>query len=171
ELWPDEPVADVPIRYVTNGVHIPTWIGDPMRELLDRYLGEGWCDRAADPDAWSAIDQILDEELWDVRVRQRAGLIEYVRGRSTADRLARGDVREYVEAAARAFDPNVLTIGFARRVATYKRLRLLTQDPEWTVSLLSGEQPVQVVLGGKAHPRDDDAKRSLQHLFNLKTAS
>ena len=79
--------------------------------------------------------------------------------------------REYVEAAARAFDPEVLTIGFARRVATYKRLDLLTRDPEWTLSLLGGKQPVQVVLGGKAHPRDDEAKRSLAALFELKAAS
>ena len=76
-----------------------------------------------------------------------------------ADRLARGDVREYVEAAARAFDPDVLTLGFARRVATYKRLDLLTRDPEWTLALLGGERPVQVVLAGKAHPRDEEAKR------------
>jgi starch phosphorylase len=79
-------------------------------------------------------------------------------------------VREYVQAAARAFDPAVLTIGFARRVATYKRLDLLTHDPEWTLSLLGGERPVQVVLAGKAHPRDEEAKRSLQRLFGLKYA-
>jgi starch phosphorylase len=87
-----------------------------------------------------------------------------------ADRLARGDAREYVEAAARAFDPHVLTIGFARRVATYKRLELLMRDPEWTISLLGGPCPVQVVLAGKAHPRDEEAKRSLQALFGLKHA-
>jgi starch phosphorylase len=87
-----------------------------------------------------------------------------------ADRLARGDSREYVEAAAQSFDPHVLTIGFARRVATYKRLELLMRDPDWTMSLLGGECPVQVVLAGKAHPRDEDAKRSLQALFGLKRA-
>src|SRR5205807_5317709 len=101
---------------------------------------------------------------------QRAALVEYVRGRSVIDRLARNDVREYVQAAARAFDPDLLTIGFARRVATYKRLDLLIRDPEWTLSLLGGERPVQVVLAGKAHPRDEDAKRSLQRLFGLKGA-
>ena len=89
---------------------------------------------------------------------------------ATLDRLARSDVREYVQAAARVFDPDVLTIGFARRVATYKRLDLLTRDPEWTLSLLGGERPVQVVLAGKAHPRDEEAKRVLQRLFGLKRA-
>jgi len=167
-LWPRTSVKRVPIGHITNGVHIPTWIGEPMRELLDEHLGEGWLGRAADPWTWTAIDEISDEELWGVRERQRAELIEFVRERSTADRLGRGDVKEYVEAAARAFDPYTLTIGFARRVATYKRLDLLTQDPEWALSLLSGKQPVQVVLGGKAHPRDEDAKRALRHLFGLK---
>jgi starch phosphorylase len=169
-LWPEDAVDDVPIRHVTNGVHIPTWVGRPMGELLDRYLGPEWLDRPADPATWRGIDDVPDEELWEVRRRQRAELVEFVRMRSTADRLARGDLPEYVEAAARAFDPEVLTLGFARRVATYKRLELLTHDPEWTLSLLGGERPVQVVLAGKAHPRDEEAKRSLQKLFGLKYA-
>jgi glycogen phosphorylase len=170
ELWPRRSVRRVPIGHVTNGVHIPTWIGEPMRELLDRHLGEGWFSRAADPWTWTAIDQIPEAELWAARERQRAELIGFVRERSTADRLGRGDVRKYVEAAAQAFDPHVLTIGFARRVATYKRLDLLTQDPEWTLSLLGGNRPVQVILGGKAHPRDEDAKSRLRQLFDLKSA-
>jgi glycogen phosphorylase len=170
-LWPDRVADDVPIGHVTNGVHIPTWLGAPMRELLDRHLGDGWITRAADPDTWAAVDAIPDEDLWQVRTAQRTALISFVRQRSTTDRLGRGDVREYVEAAARAFDPDVLTIGFARRVATYKRLDLLTRDPEWTLSMLGGERPVQVVLGGKAHPRDEDAKRALRSLFGLKSAA
>jgi glycogen phosphorylase len=170
-LWPQRPVADVPIGHVTNGVHYPTWVAPPMRELLDRHLGPDWIDRAADPEIWSAVGGIPDQELWEVRERQRADLVSFVAQRSLVDRLARGDSREYVEAAARCFDPRVLTIGFARRVATYKRLELLMRDPDWTVSLLGGECPVQVVLAGKAHPRDEEAKRSLQALFGLKRAS
>jgi starch phosphorylase len=141
-----------------------------MLALFDRHLGAGWLTRAADPQTWAAVDGISDEELWVARRCQREQLVEFVRRRSTTDRLGRGDVREYVDAAARAFDPGVLTVGFARRVATYKRLELLTRDPEWTLALLGGEQPVQVVLAGKAHPRDDEAKRSLQRLFGLKYA-
>jgi starch phosphorylase len=170
QLWSERTADDVPIGHVTNGVHIPTWIGAPMRELLDRHLGEGWFARAADPQAWAGVDAIPDGELWEVRHRQRLALVEYVRERSVIDRLARNDVREYVDAAARAFDPDALTLGFARRVATYKRLDLLTRDPEWTMALLDGERPVQVVLAGKAHPRDEEAKRSLQRLFGLKYA-
>jgi starch phosphorylase len=170
QLWPDRDVDDVPIGYVTNGVHIPTWLGGPMRALLGRHLGEGWLERAADPETWSGVDAIADAELWEVRERQRAALIDFIRERSVADRLLRGDKREYVEAAARGFDPAALTIGFARRVATYKRLELLTRDPERTLALLGGERSVQVVLAGKAHPRDEEAKQTLQRFFGLKWA-
>jgi glycogen phosphorylase len=169
-LWPDRPVEEVPIRHVTNGVHVPTWIGPAMRDLLDRYLGPDWVGRASDPQIWAAIDEIPGRELWHVRERQRAEMVEFIRRRSTQDRLLRGDVRAYVDAAARGFDPGVLTIGFARRVATYKRLELLTRDPELTLALLSGERPVQVVLAGKAHPRDEEAKHSLRNLFGMKAA-
>jgi glycogen phosphorylase len=171
ELWPKLAVKRVPIAHVTNGVHIPTWMGAPMRELLDRYLIEGWHEHAADPETWAAIDRIPDDELWAAREQQRASMVAFVRARSTVDRLARGDVREYVESADRAFDPHVLTIGFARRVATYKRLNLLTRDPKLTLSLLGGQHPVQVVLGGKAHPRDDEAKGALRSLFGLKSVA
>jgi glycogen phosphorylase len=170
ELWPDLAVKDIPIGHVTNGVHIPTWIGGPMRELLDRHLGEGWMARAAEPATWEGVDRIPDAELWEARYRQRTELIQVVRTRSTNERLLRSDVREYVDAAQRAFDPDILTLGFARRIATYKRLDLLTRDPEWTARLLGGERPVQVVLAGKAHPRDEDAKRVLARLFGMKQA-
>ncbi|MGI8429217.1 MAG: alpha-glucan family phosphorylase [Solirubrobacteraceae bacterium] len=169
-LWPDRHVDEVPIAHVTNGVHVPSWIGGQMRELLDRHLGEDWLDRAEAAQTWAGVGLIPDMELWQVRERQRADLVSFLGARSVADRLARTDVREYVDAAARTFDPHVLTIGFARRVATYKRLDLLIRDPEWTLSLLGGERPVQVVLAGKAHPRDDEAKRVLQSLFGLKYA-
>jgi starch phosphorylase len=169
-LWPERDVGDVPIGHVTNGVHVPTWIGTAMRELLDRHLREDWCSHAADPEVWAAVDEIPSHELWQTRGRQRAELVSFIGGRSVTDRLGRGDLREYVDAAARSFDPETLTIGFARRVATYKRLELLTRDPEWTLALLSGDRPVQVVLAGKAHPRDEEAKRSLQNLFGLKGA-
>jgi glycogen phosphorylase len=169
-LWPDLPVGEVPVGHVTNGVHVPTWIGAPMRELFDRHLGEGWMAHSAEERTWAAVDQIPDAELWDARCRQRAELVQVVRTRSTNERLLRGDVREYVDAALKAFDPDILTLGFARRVATYKRLELLTRDPEWTATLLDGDRPVQVVLAGKAHPRDEEAKRVLQRLFGMKRA-
>jgi starch phosphorylase len=169
-MWPDRAEEEVPIGHVTNGVHVPTWVGAPIRTLFDRHLGEGWQNRADDPATWEPIDSIPAAELWDVRSRQRAALVEFLRERSVADRLARTDTPEYVGAAERTLDPEVLTIGFARRIATYKRLGLLAQDPERTLALLAGDRPIQVVLAGKAHPRDEDAKHLLQSLFRLKGA-
>ena len=135
-LWPDRAVEDVPIAHVTNGVHIPTWIGAPMRELLDRHLGEGWMDRAVEPSTWDGVADISDADLWAARSEQRRELIELVRSRSVTERLARGDTPEYVRAAVDALDPDVLTIGFARRVATYKRLDLLLRDVDRALALL-----------------------------------
>jgi glycogen phosphorylase len=165
-LWPDRELDEVPIGYVTNGVHLPTWLGDPMRGLLDRHLGEGWLERAADAATWEPVDAIDDADLWAARREQRAELVAWARERSMADRLGREEPRAYVEAPD--FDPDVLTIGFARRLATYKRLHLLLHSAERIVDLLHGERSVQILLAGKAHPRDDDGKRSLQALFSAK---
>jgi len=167
-LWPGQNVDAVPISHVTNGVHLPTWMAEPLRALLERYLGKGWEREASDPRRWTAIDTIPDEEIWAVRSELRASLVQFVRTRSISDRLARGESLQYVEEAAQAFDPSVLTIGFARRVAAYKRLQLLIRDPTRALALLRGPTPIQVIIAGKAHPRDDDAKRNVQLVFGLK---
>jgi len=164
-LWPDRGVDDVPITHVTNGVHMPSWVGTPMRLLLDRHLGEGWARRLLEPGAADAIDAIPGEELWAVRCEQRERLVDFVRDRSVVDRVARGETRHYAEAAANAFDKDALTIGFARRLATYKRLHLLLQDPARSLSVLGGDRPIQFLLAGKAHPKDDEGKRLVQNLF------
>jgi starch phosphorylase len=166
-LQPGRP-ADSPIIGITNGVHLSTWIAPPMRALLDRHLGPGWIDRAADPATWAPVAAIPDDELWEIRRRQRRYLVERVRNRSTIDRLARGEPSWFVEAAARTFDPEVLTIGFARRIASYKRLHLLVHDTARALSVLSGPRPIQIVLAGKAHPQDEQAKGIVKQLFALK---
>jgi starch phosphorylase len=169
ELWADRALEDVPITHVTNGAHIPTWIGGPMRSLLDRAFGDDWFDRAVDPATWEPLDQVPAADLWEARRAQRAELIDVVRERSVMDRLGRGDTAEYVRAAVGALDPDVLTVGFARRVATYKRLDLLLRDVDRALALLSDEdRPVQLILAGKAHPKDDDGKRLVQRLFEMK---
>jgi starch phosphorylase len=167
-LWPERQFEDVPIGHVTNGVHVPTWLGPPMRTLLDRHLPSGWLERQDDPATWEALDEVPDEDLWAVREEQRQRLVQFVRERSVLDRLARGDARQYVKGAAQAFDPHVLTIGFARRVATYKRLNLLFHDPDRAFALLTGDRPVQFLIAGKAHPKDDEGKKLVQNMFALR---
>ncbi|MGH2852230.1 MAG: alpha-glucan family phosphorylase [Solirubrobacteraceae bacterium] len=168
DLWPTMAVDQVPIDHVTNGVHQPTWIGPQMRALLDRHLGAGWLERSGDPGTWFRVADIPASELWAARNAQRARLVDAVRERSVLERLGRGDPLEYARAAAATFAPDVLTIGFARRIATYKRLRLLIADVEGAAELLSGPHPVQLVLAGKAHPRDEDGKAMLAALFELR---
>ena len=170
DLWPERAADDVPIGHVTNGVHVPTWLGGPMRELLDRHLGDGWIERQADPATWAGVDDIPDEDLWAVRSQQRSDFVEWVRSKSVLDRLGRDEPRGYVESAATAFDPDALTIGFARRLATYKRLHLLVEDAQRALKLLSNGRAVQLVLAGKAHPRDEGGKKMVQHLFTFKWA-
>ena len=167
-LFGDGPVAEVPIAHVTNGVHVPTWLAPPMRALLDRHLGDGWPARADDPATWAPVDDITDEELWEVRCEARARLVAMSRARATQDRLRRGEDIAYVEAAEGGFDPDRLTVGFARRLATYKRLYLLSLRPERALKVLGGDRPLQFVFAGKAHPLDDDAKRIVRDLFELK---
>jgi starch phosphorylase len=104
-----------------------------------------------------------------VRCEQRSLLVEYVRDRSQLHRIARGEPRDYVEAAAKAFDPGILTLGFARRMATYKRLHLLLHDMQRSFGILRGERPVQLLVAGKAHPRDEDGKRLVQQLFRVRS--
>jgi starch phosphorylase len=121
--------------------------------------------RTGEEALWRKLDDIPDTELWQTRSVLRGRLIEFVRDRATVDRLARGETGEYVELASRAFDPEILTIGFARRLATYKRMHLLMRDLPRSLRLLAGTRPVQILLAGKAHPADDGAKRVVQMLF------
>jgi len=169
-LFPGRAVDEVPIGHVTNGVHVQTWMGAAMQGLLARHLGHDWTARVTEPDTWARLDQVPDAALWAVRRQMRIELIERVRERATADRLARGETSDYVDLAARAFDPDTLTIGFARRLATYKRLHLITSDLARAIRLLGGDRPIQILLAGKAHPQDDGAKRIVQALFQAKGA-
>jgi starch phosphorylase len=168
-LFPERPADTVPVSHVTNGVHVATWMAVPMRRLLDRYLGLGWEARTADPATWEAVEAIPDAELWEVRNRLRARLTAEARERTVANRLARNDPREYVEAAERGFSDTALTIGFARRLATYKRLYIVSMDANRVRALIEdAERPVQLFVAGKAHPNDEEGKHSPQSLFWLK---
>ena len=151
-IFPGRSVDDVPITHVTNGAHLPSWIAPQMRQLLDRYLPRGWHtqERVTDPDTWTAVDNIPDAELWAVRRESSQRLTAWVKSKTVTDRLTRGDTMEYVMKAAQTFDPEVLTLGFARRIASYKRLYLLIQDPGRMLNLLDGPRPIQLLFAGKA---------------------
>ncbi len=153
-------IDEVPITSVTNGVHVPTWLAPPMRSLLDAHLGEDWLARADDPATWEAVDDISDEDLWRARCECRRILIDRTREKATQDRLRRGEDITYVEAAQAGFDPDRLTIGFARRLATYKRLYLLALRPERALGLLGGQHPLQFSSPGRLIPSTMAPRRS-----------
>jgi glycogen phosphorylase len=158
---------DVPIGHITNGVHVGTWMTRPMRDVLDRHLGEDWIGRAGDPATWEGVDAIPDQELWATREHLRDELVGFVREADAAARLGRYEDAVAVEAVAESFDPGRLTLGFARRVATYKRLHLLFRDPARLEWLLGKDDTVQIVIAGKAHPRDTEAKARLAELIRM----
>ncbi len=169
-LFPQRAVQGVPIGHVTNGVHVPTWLHGPMRELLDRHLGAGWLARADRSATWEPVADIPAAELWAARCAARRQLVDVVRRRATSDRLRRGEPLDYAQAASGGFDPDRLTIGFARRLATYKRLHLVSLLPERAMALIAGERPVQFVFAGKAHPDDNAAKEVVRQVFANKHA-
>jgi len=160
--------VEVPITHVTNGVHVPTFTAPALATLFDRYLGDAWRTHAAEPSSWEAVRSIPNEELWATRCAARLSLVEYVREKNQQDRLLRGEQIEYVRSVERLLDPDALTLGFARRLATYKRLHLLAQDPERARRIMGGPFPVQLLVAGKAHPADGPGKDTLQRLYNLK---
>lgn len=167
-LWPDREVEDVPVSHITNGVHTPGWVSAEMRELYDKYLGEGWLDRHDDPATWERISDIPDVELWSVRRMLKHSFIEGV------DELAQRawaskDVEPHQLVGIGALlHPEVLTIGFVRRFAEYKRPTLLFRDVERLKRLVRQPfQPVQIVFAGKSHPADFASKELVSRVFNL----
>ena len=170
-LWPGRSADQVPIGHVTNGVHSLTWMAPEMQALLDEHLGPGWRTRLSAPETWEPVARIPDEDLWQLRSVLRAKLVALARERSVYDRLARGEPPDYVAAADRVFDPDTLTVGFARRVATYKRLHLLTRHLDRGLRLLADSaRPIQLVVAGKAHPADEEAKQTLRAFMETRRA-
>ncbi|HEX5874324.1 MAG TPA: alpha-glucan family phosphorylase [Pyrinomonadaceae bacterium] len=169
-LWPDRKLEDIPISHITNGVHAPTWVSPLLRHLLEQYVGHDWESGIRNPDAWSeAIARIPDEELWAAHVSLKERLVAFIRQRAVVSRTAAGERADYIEAAKTVFDPEALTIGFARRVAGYKRWNLILTDKERLLRLINNEQrPVQFVFAGKAHPQDEGSKLVLQQLAQWK---
>jgi starch phosphorylase len=170
-LFPESAVEDVPITSVTNGVHKQTWVAPLIRSLLEKYVGEDWASICThDRERWQrGMQRIPDEELWRAHRLLKHRLVAFVRHRSLHARLQRNESRDYTEAARILFDPEALTIGFARRVAGYKRWSLLLTDPDRLQRMmLDEERPIQLVFAGKAHPQDQGAKLILQQLARWK---
>ena len=166
--WPGYPEDEVPVGAVTNGIHTMTWVGKRMSSLLDRYLGLEWRRNPERPEAWRDVDQIPDEDLWSVLEDQRASLVRFVRKRLQRDIEQRTLNRADSGALNGVLDPRILTIGFARRFATYKRASLMITDRERLKQLLfHPERPIQIVISGKSHPRDDGGKRLIQDLVRF----
>jgi starch phosphorylase len=168
-LWPNiENEDDVPITYITNGVHTPTWMARRLRLLFDKYLGEGWLDRLDDPETWAKVDSIPDTELWAVRRHLKRKLALYMLGR-VRTRWMEGDLHPVQAIASGAMlDPNALTIGFARRFATYKRASLVFSDLNRLLEIINRpNRPVQIIFSGKAHPADEPGKMLIQEVYRV----
>jgi len=159
---------DVPIGHVTNGAHLPTFLAAPMQELLSRHLGEDWLTRAGDAATWEPVADIPNRELWRARGEARRRLLEFVRAEAELDQLLRGEQIDEVRAVARSLEDDALTLGFARRLATYKRLHLLAHDPARVRGIFAGKNAVQLLIAGKAHPNDEEGKETLQEVFQLR---
>jgi starch phosphorylase len=165
-LYSGRGVDQVPIGYVTNGVHAATWTASLLNDLYVEYLGQDWSLQAADPDLWAKVDAIPDEELWGRHMVLKERLIAHARYKIKQARQYRGESGEQIAAADHLLDPNVLTIGFARRFSPYKRGDLLLRDAERALRIFSNaERPVQIIFSGKAHPRDEEGKRIIQRLM------
>ena len=166
-LWPGTPEDEVPIDYVTNGVHVPTWIEPKIELLFNQYLGPSWLEDHDNPYLWELIEEIPDEELWKVHYWLKIKLIDAVRGRIRERWKEERVSPSIVLAGGTLLDPSILTIGFARRFATYKRADLLFNDMERLKRLLNDRwRPIQIIFAGKAHPADDPGKQILQRVFN-----
>jgi starch phosphorylase len=166
-LYPDTREERVPIGHITNGVHVNTWLGPQMRLVYDRHLGARWTERTSDT-MWDAIDGIDDGELWEAHQALKTHLIQVVRRHVVAQAERRGESPSAVSQLRRALSPDALTIGFARRFATYKRANLLLQDLEMLGDLVNDAQrPVQLIFAGKAHPHDGPGKTVLQQVAAL----
>jgi starch phosphorylase len=165
-LWPALPAEQVPITHITNGVHTGTWLARRLWLLFDRYFEDGWYDRVDDPETWEAIERIPDDELWTVRRHLKRKLVAYMRERARLHWLENRVHPVQTIASGVLLDPYALTIGFARRFATYKRANLILHDAERLMDLINRPgMPVQVIFSGKAHPADEPGKLLIQQVY------
>ncbi len=168
KIWPGLPMHEIPIQSITNGIHTRSWISHDHGDLFDRYLGERFAENPSDPEGWAKIKSIPDEELWAVHQLRKAKLVAFARKRLKRQLSARGADQTFLKHAESVLLPEALTLGFARRFATYKRATLLFRNPERLHKLLSDPaRPVQIIFAGKAHPADNAGKELIKHIVQL----
>jgi starch phosphorylase len=166
-MYPRLPEKEVPIGHVTNGIHVDTWTSREMTALFDRYLDPDWREAPDNPDVWANIDRAPEAEVWRIHERRRERLVAFCRTRLKQSLILRGAPQSEIEAAEEVLNPDALTIGFARRFATYKRATLIFQDRERLVKILTNtDRPVQIIFSGKAHPHDLPAKEFIKMIVN-----
>ena len=167
-LFPGKSEDAVPIGHITNGVHVPSWLAPQMHRLYDRHLGPDWPQRSSYPGTWEGIEKLDDGELWETHLSLKARLIGFVRARAKEQAERRGESNGAIERIGRLLSPDAITVGFARRFATYKRASMIVRDMERLAAMVNDpKRPVQFVFAGKAHPHDDPAKRILQEIAKL----
>jgi starch phosphorylase len=167
-LFPGYSEEQEPIGHITNGVHVPTWLAPQMRQVYDRHFGPDWPVRCGEDGFWEAIDGVDDGELWETHQALKVQLIDMARQRAAHYASQRGEPSEFVNHLRQSLSLDALTIGFARRFATYKRANLILQDLELIASLINDHQaPIQIVFAGKAHPHDQPGKQILQQIARL----
>jgi glycogen phosphorylase len=167
-LCPGKPEDEVPIGHITNGVHVPSWLAPQMFRLYDRHLGTDWHQHSSEAKIWEGIENVDDGELWETHLSLKSQLLEFVRRRAVEQAERRFESREVLQRLGKVLTPDALTIGFARRFATYKRANLILADIESLASMVNDpKRPVQFVFAGKAHPNDEPGKKVLQQIAEL----
>ncbi len=167
-LYPGKPEDAVPIGHITNGVHVPSWLAPQMRRLYDRHLGVGWLNRSSDKRTWAAIESIDDGELWETHLSLKSQLLDFTRHRASQQAARRDESPEILNRLDKVLSPDALTIGFARRFATYKRANLILTDMQRLAALANDpKRPVQFLFAGKAHPHDEPGKLVLQQIAKM----
>lgn len=167
-LYPGKSEFEVPIGHITNGVHVPTWLAPAMARLYDQHLGASWRTRSGEAEVWNGIETVEDAELWETHLALKTRLVEFVRRRASDFAQKRGEPVEVVQKLGRVLSPDVLTIGFARRFATYKRANLVLADMVRLASMVNDpKRPIQFVFAGKAHPHDRPGKEVLQQVAQM----
>jgi starch phosphorylase len=165
-MWPDTPADQLPVRSITNGVHVPTWLAAEAIEMLNKHFGAGWLDQVDDPALWERLNDIPDSEIWALRKALRQDLFNFIRERMRARFTLEHVGQSRIVSAGAILDPDALTLGYARRFTAYKRPELIFHDPDRLARILTSlDRPVQIVFAGKAHPADEPAKHNLQRVF------